>query len=540
MKFHVSAKWISILLAVVLVVTAGGFMSTGQRPPLQLQILAINDFHGQLDPGRTLGGVEYLATLVKQERAETPNTVFIGAGDLIGASPLLSALFHDEPTIQAMDLMGMDMATVGNHEFDEGWQELLRIQKGGCHPVDGCLAGPYDGAQFPYLAANVVKTKNGRGILPPFKVMTVEGVRVGFIGVGLEGTPEIVTPTGVEGLTFLDEAATVNKYVAKLKRQNVRNIVVILHDGGYKTGDQNACTDFNGSVVDVINAMDPEVDVVLTGHTHQAYTCDIGGKIVTSAGSAGSYLTDIDISMDRRTGKVVTLTMQNIPVTSTIAKDPEMTALLEKYRTLTAPLASRVVGSITANITRTANAAGESALGDVIADAQLENTAPAAYGGAVMAFMNPGGIRADMFYAQSGTEGDGNVTYGEVFAVQPFANNLVTLTLTGDQIKTMLETQFTVNRMLQVSQGFSYTWSQGAPVGNKVTAMSLNGVPIDPTASYRVTVNSFLATGGDGFTVLASGTDRLTGVIDLDAFVQYVEAHSPIAPGPQDRIVVLP
>jgi 5'-nucleotidase len=237
----------------------------------------------------------------------------------------------------------------------------------------------------------------------------------------------------------------------------------------------------------------------------------------------------------------------NVIVTRDVPKSTLLTALVDKYRALSAPFANRIIGSITATIPRTANAAGESALGDVIADAQLFATQPAGFGEAVVAFMNPGGIRADLTFAQSGSEGDGNVTYGEAFTVQPFGNSLVTMSLTGAQIDTLLEQQFDnpavgQSRILQVSSGFSYTWSQSAPTGSKVDIASImiNGVPIDPNAVYRVTVNSFLADGGDNFTVLVQGTNRLGGAIDLDAMEMFFLAFSPIAPGAQNRITVVP
>lgn len=527
---------------------------------VDVQLLSVNDFHGNLEPpagssGRigsiNAGGVEYLATHIAALRATNPNTVVVSAGDLIGASPLLSALFHDEPTIEAFNSIGLDFNAVGNHEFDEGEAELLRMQNGGCHPVDGCIDGDdFAGAEFDFLAANVVRKDNGKTLFQPYKIRTFAGAKVAFIGMTLEGTPGIVTPSGITNLSFLDEADTVNALVPELKAKGVRSIVVLLHEGGAQVAPApyNGCVGISGAIVDIVNRLDVEVDAVLSGHTHNAYNCTINGKLVTSAASFGRIVTDVDMRIDRRTGDVVSISANNNIATRDVVKDPFQTALIAKYSAIAAPIANRVIGQVSANVTRTVNAAGESALGDVIADAQLEATRPTELGGAVMAFMNPGGIRADLTYAGSPAgEGDGNVTYGESFTVQPFGNNLVTLTLTGAQIDTLLEQQFNnpaagQNRILQVSSGLTYSWSQSAAAGSKVdpATIRLNGVPLDPSASYRVTVNSFLADGGDGFSVLPSGTNRLGGAVDTDALEAYFTAFSPVAPGPQNRITLLP
>jgi 5'-nucleotidase len=296
----------------------------------------------------------------------------------------------------------------------------------------------------------------------------------------------------------------------------------------------NSCTNPTGPLPPIVERMDEAIDVVVTGHTNWAVNCDIDGKIVTGAAAFGRLVTDIDLTVSRATKDVVSATVNNKIVTRTVPTTPALTTLVDKYRTLSAPLANRVIGSTTAPILRANNAAGESALGDVIADAQLAATAPANLGGAQLALMNPGGIRAD-FDA-------GPVTYGEAFAVQPFGNSLVTMTLTGAELDAVLEQQFSFARptILQVSAGFTYTWSGSAPVGSKVSNIMLNGTPIDPATEYRVTVNNFLATGGDGFSTLTVGRNQLGGDVDLDALVKYFEANSPVAPGPQDRITTVP
>ncbi len=550
-----------LILALSLLTIPVGAKPSGT---VNVQILALNDFHGNLMPpsgssGRVgtidAGGVEYLATHINNLRALNPNTVVVSAGDMVGASPLLSALFHDEPSIEAFNLIGLDFNAVGNHEFDEGWHELVRLQEGGCHPVDGCLDGDgFEGANFQFLAANVVRQDNGKTIFPAYKMRSFAGAKIAFIGMTLEGTPNIVTPSGISDLNFLDEAETVNALVPELKEKGIETIVVIIHEGATQNPTSspiNSCTGISGPIVDIVNNLDDEVDVVISGHTHQPYNCVIDGKIVTSSFSFGRLVTKIDLTIDRNSGEVVSMTADNRIVTRDVPKDSLLTALIDKYNAIAAPLANRIIGSVTADITRTVNAAGESALGDVIADGQLEATNDPGFGDAVVAFMNPGGIRTDVTYVGSAAgEGDGNVTYGEMFSVQPFGNSMVTLTITGAQIDTLLEQQFVGcgqpvaggNKILQVSSGFTYSWSLSAPACSKVDAstIKINGVTIDPAASYRVTVNSFLADGGDNFSVLKLGTDRLGGDVDTDAFEKYFAAYSPVAPGPQNRITVLP
>lgn len=554
---------LALLTLLLAVAPAGAGVGNGKRPGylVDLQILALNDFHGNLVSGGTLtmpdetrlaaGGAAYIASLVRAKEAENPNTVFVSAGDLIGASPLVSALFHDEPTIEAMNLMGLDANAVGNHEFDEGRDELLRMQTGGCHPADGCLDGDgFAGADFPFLAANVVDTATGATLFPPYEVVRFEkGVRVAFIGMTLEGTPTIVTPSGVAGLSFRDEADTVNALVERLQPQ-ADIIVVLLHEGGVPGPGSgfDGCTGISGPVVDIVERTSDAVDLFITGHTHQSYICEIDGRPVTSTNAFGRLLTDIDLTYDVAAKEIVATTIDNVPVLQEgpggITPAPDVASLVGRYVELSAPLANRIIGEITESITRTANAAGESALGDVIADAQLDATDDPGFGEAVVAFMNPGGIRADLTYDAPPGSG-GEVTYGEAFTVQPFGNSLVTMTLTGAQIDTLLEQQWEGQpfaRILQVSDGFTYTWNESAEPGSKVdiASIEIDGVPIDPAAPYRVTVNSFLADGGDNFAVLREGTDRLGGALDLDALEAYFLANIPVAPGPQNRITVVP
>ena len=572
-----SARVFSLVIVLALLLATAISAGAQESNTVNVQILAVNDFHGNLQPptsssgcvpavsgcplpNTVAGGAEYLATHISNLRATNPNTVVVSAGDLIGASPLLSALFHDEPTIEAFNQIGLDFNAVGNHEFDEGVTELLRMQQGGCHPVDGCLDGDgFGGATFKFLAANVTWKNNmpkalaGKPIFPAYMTKSFGGVQIAFIGMTLEGTPNIVSPSGISDVNFLDEAATVNALVPKLKQKGIEAIVVVIHEGADQstsdtTTDPNGCVGVSGPIVDIANNFDDEVDVVISGHTHQPYNCVIDGKLVTSSFSFGRLVTDVDLTIDRTTRDVVTKTANNVIVTRTVPADSFITALIAKYNAFAAPIANRVIGSVTAPITRTNNAAGESALGDVIADGQLAATDDPGLGDAVVAFMNPGGIRADLsFLSSAAGEGDGNVTYGEMFTVQPFGNSMVTMTLTGEQIERLLEEQFAgctfgSNRILQVSAGFSYTWVASGPACEKVdpATIMLNGSVVVATDSYRVTVNSFLADGGDSFPILTQGINRLGGEVDTDAFEDYFAANSPVAPGPQDRITRLP
>jgi 5'-nucleotidase len=545
-----------ILAAAMLLIAAGAASRAfAQAAPVDLRILAINDFHGNLMPPTggiriadpddktrkimvPAGGAEQMATLVRQLRENHDNTVFVAAGDLIGASPFLSAMFHDEPTIESLSMMGLEIASVGNHEFDEGKDELLRMQNGGCHPVDNCQGPhPFAGARFHYLAASTIDKSTGKTIFPAYEIRSFGGIPVAFIGLTLKGTPNIVSPPGVAGLEFRDEADTVNALVPELKARGVEAIVVLIHEGGYPTGDYNECPGISGAIVDIVKKFDKAVDVVISGHTHQAYVCEIDGRLVTSGDKYGTLVTAIDLKLDPATRDVISAKADNVIVRSgVLVKDPEQTALLASYQKLAAPLANRRAGSVTETLSHTPNASGESTLGDIIADAQLAATRAEADGDAVIAFTNPGGIRADV-----PKRPDGAVSFADIFASQPFRNQLVTLTLTGAQLKNMLEQQWVdpkLARILQVSGGFSYTWDGAKPYGDHIIAdrMSLNGQTIDPAKSYRVTVNNFLSVGGDGFSVLKSGLAPQIGAYDSDALYGYFQSNSPVGPAVAGRI----
>jgi 5'-nucleotidase len=557
----------------------------------RVQILAINDFHGHVEPNTPgtiqvgqsrnaagaivnqvvpAGGAEYLATQVKALRATNSNTITVGSGDLIGASPLLSGLFHDEPAIEALNVVGIDVSGIGNHEFDEGLGEVYRMMNGGCHPTDGCQDGtPFLGSIFGYLAANVFFEGTDDTVLPPYEVRKVGNAKIAFIGMTLEGTPLIVTPAAIEGLEFRDEVETVNNLIAKLKRNDIRTFVVLLHEGGFQNppfsnanpaqnlpgwaGIDN-CDNLGGAIVDIAKNISDEVDVIVSGHTHAQYICrganEIDGKLVTSAASFGRLVTDIDLVIDHESKQVKSKTARNVIVAQDVPKDPAVTAILDHYRVIADPISNRVVGSVTEQLLSTRDPGGdpdgdgEAPLGNVIADAQLEATAPTDFGGAVIAFMNPGGIRGPVKYEVS--SGLDPVTYGELFTVQPFSNTLTVKTCTGAQIQTLLEQQFDNPaagqvRILTVSHGFNYSYDRTRPAGDRVlnNTVKLNGSPIVDAQSYRVEMNSFLATGGDGFSVFNSCTNQLGGEIDLDALVRYFMNHSPISPPTEDRIVRL-
>ncbi|MGW0418098.1 bifunctional metallophosphatase/5'-nucleotidase [Streptomyces sp. NPDC003015] len=545
-----------------------------------VQLLSFNDLHGNLEPpsgssGRVTelqadgttktidaGGVEYLATHLREARKGNPYSVTAAGGDMVGASPLISGLFHDEPTIEALNKLDLDVTSVGNHEFDEGAKELARLQNGGCHPTAGCYTDKkFKGADFPYLAANVLDEKTGRPILKPYWVWKKNGVKVGFIGVTLEDTPGVVSAEGVKGLKFKDEVETINKYARVLQKQGVKSIVALIHEGGqpasgsynYNCDSPGAGDGISGPIVDIAKNISPSVDALVTGHTHAAYVCTIpdpSGKprMVTSAASFGRLYTDTTLTYDRFTGDIARTAVKsaNHVVTRTVPKAPDMTELISRWNTLAAPIGNRAIGYISADVPSTGT---ESPMGDLIADAQL------AYGkkldpGTDLALMNPGGVRAGLTYAAKGTEGDGVVTYAEGFTVQPFSNTVNLQDFTGAQLVKVLQEQVSGSnaaspKILQPSSGLTYTLDLTKTGADRIVvdSVKLNGTAIDPAATYRVATNSFLAGGGDGFTTLGQGTGDLVGGDDLAALVDYLTANSsatgPIAPPVTNRITVV-
>ncbi|MFE2263309.1 bifunctional metallophosphatase/5'-nucleotidase [Streptomyces griseosporeus] len=545
-----------------------------------VQLLSFNDLHGNLEPpsgssGRVTelqadgttktidaGGVEYLATHLREARQGKRYSITAAGGDMVGASPLISGLFHDEPTIEALNKLDLDVTSVGNHEFDEGAVELARLQNGGCHPTAGCYTDEgFEGADFPYLAANVQNEKTGKPILKPYWVWRKDDVKIGFIGVTLEGTPGIVSADGVKGLVFKDEVETINKYAKVLQAQGVQSIVALIHEGGFPASSSynyncdapGAGDGISGPIVDIAKNITPAVDALVTGHTHTAYVCTIPDpagrpRMVTSAASFGRLYTDTTLTYDRWTGDISRTAVKsaNHVVTRTVPKAADMTDLITKWNTLAAPIGNRPIGYISADIPNTGT---ESPMGDLIADAQLAY-AKTLDPSADLALMNPGGVRAGLTYAAKGSEGDGVVTYAEGFTVQPFANTVNLQDFTGAQLIQALKEQVSggntaAPKILQPSSGLTYTLDLTKTGADRVVTdtIRLNGAPIDPAAVYRVATNSFLAGGGDGFTTLGQGTNDLVGTDDLTALEQYLTANSsptaPIAPPVTNRITVV-
>jgi 5'-nucleotidase len=524
-----------------------------------LRILAINDFHGHLEPpegsagiidGKPAGGAAFLAAHLRRLRSEARHHVFVSAGDMVNASPYVSALFDDEPTVEAMNRMGLALAAVGNHEFDDGVQELLRLQRGGCHPRRGCRFGEhFAGARFGFLAANVVRAHDGETLFPAYEILDYDGVRVAFIGLTLQGTGWMVNARGIQGWTFKNEAEVVNTLVPELEARGVRAIVLVIHQGGYAGGGADQCPQLTGPIVGILDRLHPGVDVVISGHTHQAYNCLVDGRPVTSAGSFGRVVTRIDLSLDRNTGDVVQADARNVIVSRDLAKDEDVDSVV-RSAAAAAAAQDRAAGEIRGDLARAgmfppeiaAGSTGESVLGNLVADAQLWATRDAPHGGAQIAFMNPGGLRTDLQRT-----GDGRVRFSQLFALQPFSNALATVTLTGAQIRELLEQQFpghgngqNAPRVLQVSHGFTYAWSAAAPAGQRVRDARLHGRPLEPGATYRVTVNDFLLSGGDRFGVLKAAQDIDIGPLDIEALEAYLHAFSPIEPPTLGRVRRVP
>lgn len=579
------------LAAIVLVALSACTVMPAPTEPLRVKVLAFNDFHGQLEsPGRfglqagqagqvqapVVGGIDALAAHLRAARAGSHHSVVVGAGDLVGATPLISALFLDEPTVQALGMAGLAFSAVGNHEFDKGAAELLRLQNGGCRQDEpmqlarSCADGPFNGASFRWLAANVRDVRTGRPLLPAYGVRHFDQVPVAFIGLTLRGTASIVMPSGIAGWRFDDEAATINAQVGELRSQGVEAIVVLIHEGGQQTGvlrDINGCEGgLAGSpIAAIVTQLDDAVDLVVSGHTHAAYVCRLPNAVgrlvpVTSAAAQGRVFSDIDLVIDRIRRDVREVTAVNRLVSREspdIPPDAQLGALVQRYRERVGPVASRVIGSIATDLPSVpVDAACNVPAAELVADAQWAATRAPDTGGAMMAFMNRGGVRQPGFvWAQSGSEGDGNLTYAEAFAAQPFGNSLITLTLTAAQIRDLLEEQFAgcrgqsynTTRVLVPSAGVRYTWEGSRACGERIRNLSLTyegrtelivdaqGQVPHPQRPYRVTVNNYLAAGGDGFSTLLEGRDSVAGPSDLDALAAYLAQYrAPNAPYARD------
>lgn len=572
--------------------------SSAENRQFTVKVLAFNDYHGNLEsPGSfgtstavpfaqrpPVGGADAIAAHVAMLKAQNPYHVVVGAGDSIGASPLISSLFHDEPSVETLNRIGLEFNAVGNHEFDKGSAELLRLQNGGCKQTGGvqdpnscrgAQAGtpvPFEGAKFQWLSANVVSTATGDTLLPAYGVKRFRGIPVAFIGMTLKATPTIVTPSGVAGLEFRDEAATVNALVPQLRKQGIEAIVVLVHEGGFQTGtlsDINGCQGqlAGSAIASLVRQLDDSVDAVVSGHTHSAYNCRLpsaaGRAIPVSSSSAfGRVLTDMDLTIDPATRDVVAAQVNNRLVVRNdpaVPPDAAVGAIVAAYRNLVSPIANQVIGSISRALPNTrVDAACNMPAGDLIADAMLAATRSPEFGGAQIAFMNGGGVRSPGFtYPSSAAgEGDGNITYGEAFTVQPFGNSLVTMTLTAQDIKNVLEEQFaacrgqsaTATRVMLPSAGFKYTFDGSQACNARIRDVTLRsgaitetlvdgaGTVVDPAKTYRVTMNNFMADGGDGYSTFAQrGASRLGGAQDIDALTAYMARFkapaAPYAPG---------
>jgi len=534
--------------------------------PIEVQILAFNDFHGNIespkltvpapDPhGREVavpaGGVAYLAGALERLRKGHAYTATVSAGDLIGASPLASAWFLDEPTVEAMSALHLDLNAMGNHEFDRGSGELMRMQNGGCAQYTRrkpCALGPFRGAHFEFLAANVLKD-DGKTLFPATAIRRFGPVKIGFIGMTLRETGTLVTPSGVAGLRFAYEAETANALVPKLKSKGASTIVLLLHQGGYLTPYYDrSCAGLHGPILGILDKLDPAITVVVSGHTHQAYICDIaekdgGERLLTSAGKYGTLLTDIRLRFGKRTHRLIgrnasfhivqgegfAIDSGTVPTTNLVPidrADPHVAAIVRRYSDAARPIAERVVTHLSAPVSARADGNKEQHLGELIADAQLTWARAPERGGAQIALMNGGGVRTDLVPGPGGA-----ITFGQLFSLQPFGNGLVVQTLTGAQLKQLLEQQFANPQLLSPSAGFAFAYDLARPEGQRIVSATLDGRAIDPEATYRVVINSFMASGGDNYAVLSGGTDRRDAGVDIDALEAYVASGAVLRTG---------
>jgi 5'-nucleotidase len=534
---------------------------------LKVKILGFNDFHGQISAGKTVssrpvGSAAVMSAYLKAAQAGIENqTLLVHAGDHVGASPASSALLQDEPSIQWLNMLANSactyadktnpacnvVGTLGNHEFDEGKSELLRLLNGGNHVSGPFLEDPYEGARYPLVSANVLDEVTGRPLIAPYVIKRVQGIPIAFVGAVLKATPTIVTPTGVAGLRFLDEADAANGYVAEIKAQGVRTLVLLIHQGGsqssYTTATNPSLTNSGlnaPALLDVVTRLDPEFDLVVSGHSHSFtnsfVTTNAGKKVlVTQAFSAGTAYADIDLTIDPVTKDVVSESATIVTTFADVAPgttpDPAAAALTAAAEARVAPLTSQIVGFASVSYTRDGGTTGEESLGDLIADSQ--NLAE----GTQFAFMNPGGIRADLTVPAGGH----SISWNDLFTIQPFGNTLVSMNMTGTQLKAVLEQQWqgSSTKMLQIS-GLGYTWDNDQTQGNRIVELhDSSGTPLEPNASYFITCNNFLATGGDGFSTFTGGTNQVGGPIDLEAMIAYTESHNPLPAPMLNRITRL-
>ncbi len=531
------------------------------RDPVPVQLLALNDLHGNLDPvagasGRIThrgpeiqaGGLAQAATLLEAARAGQRNTLTVAAGDMIGGSPLISALFHDEPTVEALGELGLTVSSAGNHEFDEGAAELRRVIDGGCHPEDGCAPdAPYQGADFDYLAANVTAKGATEPLFTPYAIRTLPGgQRIGFIGVVTKDAPSAINAAMIRDVEFHDEVPVIARYSRELTRRGVRAQVLLVHEGEAVSGTAGARCDeggpgarLNGRIKDIAERATSAVDVVVSGHSHLSYECVVKdprgrARAVTQADSFARSFTDLRFDLDARDDVVRdSVRAVHVPVPVTTAPQPAMAKLVETWRARSQELAARVVGYIAGDLPGRGSTLPETPLGSFLADAQAAATRAR---GADLALLNSGGMRADLVH-----RGDGAVTYADAYQVQPFDNPLWVLPLTGAQLTTALRQQFSgeneaVPRYLQLSDELRYSVDLSRSGADRLLAETIRvkGEPITADGVYRVALNDYLANGGNGFPVFAEVTTREGGdTTDLEALVTYLETTtSATAPAP--------
>jgi 5'-nucleotidase len=539
MNFSVRTAALAVALALA------GCAAPARHAAIDINLVALNDFHGNLEPSKysyapagsdkkqaiQAGGIDMLGGALNAFRKEDKDLLFVAAGDLVGASPALSSMWADEPSIEAMNMMGLAASSLGNHEFDQGRQELLRQQHGGCdspRPAKACqLSKDFRGAGFAYLATNVVDQQTGKNLVPGWRIVDVKGVKVGLIGAVLKDTPSVAVASAIKGLSFLDEAEAINKVLPDMRAQGAQVFVVLIHEGGH-TGeafDKTYCDGLEGPIVGIVKKLDPAIRLVITGHSHKGYLCKVDGRVVTQADAAGHLLSRITMKVDPATFRVEDIEVRNVVMApDAFTPDAKLAAYLQGVRARsTAELAKPVARLGAAGLARKENDAGESPLGDLIADAVAAATREQ---GVQVGFMNPGGIRKDLEVGEGGV-----VSFGQAQAVLPFGNTLVVLDLTGAQLRAVLEQQWDRQGgpyMLQVSRSLSYAWDSTRPVGQRLVPGSLkvDGKPVDDAGTYRIVANNFLADGGDFFPTLAKGSKRVdTGMRDLDALIAYMKQH---------------
>ncbi len=542
----------AIIASVVLLL--GGCVAAPQKP-VDISIFSINDFHGHIQPkspvplmprlpdaktgeikAQPAGGAAYLASVLQGLRVQRPNAAFVGAGDLIGASPQFSSLLNDEPTLSALSEMGMAATSLGNHDLDAGLTELLRKTRGEC-PEKGCAWPEFKGAAFPYLAANMLDAQTGKPVLPTHTIQTIGGLKVAFVGAVTRDTPKVIVAKSIRGLRFIDEAEALNALVPRLRAEGAQLLIAMMHEGAMYDGGANdpsyACPGLRGRAIDIANRLDPAYGMIISGHTHQAYTCKINGRLLVQAGSFGGWLTESRLKVSAK-GEVLEAESVNHPVLQSVVKpNPAFVALVQRASELTNAVRNQPIAMLASGATRsTALPYGDSTMGNLIADAQLAFAKKR--GAADIAMINSGGIRADL-----SPEPGKPVTMSDLVAIQPFGNEMIVMSLSGAQLREMLQRQLpqtpAQRRFTQVSQGFSVTWSQTADGKSTLRSASLHGVPLQDEKIYRVVVNNFMAEGGDDLSVFRQGTDRNNLGPDIDALVEWLrdnpDAVKQIQPG---------